>query len=199
MSNPSRNPLPMHWKLALDWAPLILFFATAKFYSLYVATAVLMVAVLVTLGLDYLRERRIAPVPLITAVMVLCFGALTLYLKDPRFIKMKPTALYALFGIAILGGLAFNRLLIKYVLTDAFELDNDGWRKLSIRYGAFFLGLAVLNEIVWRNFSQAVWIDFKVFGITALILLFSLSQAPLIIKHQLTKAETGEVGQDSAP
>ncbi len=185
----ARKPLPMHWRLALDWAPLILFFAAAKFFSLYVATAVLMVAVLVTLAIDYLRERRIAPVPLITAVMVLVFGALTLYLKDPRFIKMKPTALYILFGVTILGGLAFRRLFLKYVLSDAFELDDEGWRKLSVRYGAFFLSLAVLNEIVWRNFSQALWLDFKVFGITVLILVFSLTQAPLIVKHQLAKPE----------
>jgi intracellular septation protein len=183
----ARKPLPMHWKLALDWAPLILFFTTAKFFNLYVATAVLMVAALVTLAIDYVRERRIAPVPLITAAMVLVFGALTLYLKDPRFIKMKPTALYALFGVTILGGLAFNRLLLKYVLSDAFEIDEEGWRKLSFRYGAFFLSLAVLNEIVWRNFSQALWLDFKVFGITVLILVFSLTQAPLIVKHQLAK------------
>jgi len=187
-----RNPLPMHWKLVLDWAPLILFFATAKFYNLYVATAVLMVAALVTVAIDYVRERRVTPVPLITAAMVLVFGALTLYLKDPRFIKMKPTALYALFGFTILGGLAFKRLVLKAMLSDAFELDDQGWHKLSIRYGAFFLGLAVLNEIVWRNFSQAIWLDFKVFGITALILAFSFTQAPLMLKHQLAKPESGE-------
>lgn len=190
----ARKSLPMHWRLALDWAPLILFFTAAKFASLYVATGVLMVAVLVTLAIDYARERRIAPVPLITAAMVLVFGALTLYLKDPRFIKMKPTALYAVFGLTILGGLAFKRLMLKYVLSDAFELDDEGWRKLSVRYGAFFLGLAVLNEIVWRHFSQAVWIDFKVFGITVLILAFSFTQAPLIVKHQLAKEEEGGVG-----
>jgi intracellular septation protein len=192
MTASPRKPLLMHWRLVLDWAPLILFFVAAKFYSLYAATAVLMVAVLVTLAIDYARERRVAPVPLITAAMVLMFGALTLYLKDPRFIKMKPTALYALFGFTILGGLAFNRLLLKYVLSDAFALDETGWRKLSVRYAAFFLALAVLNEIVWRNFSQAVWLDFKVFGITVLILAFSLTQTPLIVKHQLAKPEDGE-------
>jgi intracellular septation protein len=181
--------LPMHWKLALDWTPLVLFFATAKFYNLFVATAVLMVAVLAALAIDYIRERRFAPVPLITAAMVLVFGGLTLYLKDPRFIKMKPTALYALFGLTILGGLGFGQMLLKYVLGDAFALDELGWRKLSYRYGAFFLCLAVLNEIVWRNFSVSVWLDFKVFGFTALIVLFSISQAPLIVKHQLPESE----------
>jgi intracellular septation protein len=146
-----------------------------------------MAATLAILALEYVRERRVSPVPLVTAIMVIVFGGLTLYLKDPRFIKMKPTVLYAVFGLILLGGLPFGRLPIKYVLSHAFELDEQGWRKITFRYGLFFLVLAVLNEIVWRNFSQAVWLDFKVFGIVGLMFLFSLGQMPLINAHGLSR------------
>ena len=185
MSTPAtaRRPLPPHLKMALDWVPLALFFAGSALFNLYVGTAVLMAATLGILAVEYVRERRVSPVPLVTAIMVLVFGGLTLYLKDPRFIKMKPTVLYALFGCILLGGLFFDRLPIKYVLSQAFELDERGWRKLTLRYGLFFFVLAVLNEIVWRNFSQAIWLDFKVFGIVALMFLFSLAQMPLVSAH----------------
>lgn len=182
--------LPMYLKAALDWTPLALFFLVSKFYpgsdatKLYAATAVLMAAAVLVLGVEYVRVRRISPVPLVTALMVLVFGALTLYLKDPRFIKMKPTALYTAFGLVLLVGLLFDRALVRHALSHAFDLPEEAWRKLTFRYGIFFLVLAGLNEFVWRNFSQSVWIDFKVFGIIGLMVLFTFSQMPLIMKHQ---------------
>lgn len=190
------KPLPTGWKMVVDWAPLALFFIVSKFYpgadttKLYAATAVLMVAAVAALAVEYLRVRRISPVPLVTALMVLVFGALTLYLKDPHFIKMKPTALYSAFGIVLLGGLLFDRALVRHALSHAFDLPEEAWRKLTLRYGVFFFVLAGLNEIVWRNFSQGVWIDFKVFGIVGLMVLFTLSQMPLIMKHQPPDGET---------
>ena len=188
-----RKPLPAGVKLGLDWAPLVLFFLVSKFapgsdsQKLYAATAVLMVAAVLALAIEFVRVRRVSPVPLVTAAMVLVFGALTLYLKDPHFIKMKPTALYGLFGIVLLGGLVFDRSLVRHALSHAFDLSEEAWRKLTFRYGVFFLALAALNEIVWRNFSQGVWIDFKVFGIVGLTVLFTFSQMPLIMKHQITE------------
>jgi len=193
-----RRPFPATVKLALDWAPLALFFLVSKFapgsddQKLYAATGTLMVAAVLALGIEYARLRRISPVPLVTALMVLVFGALTLYLKDPRFIKMKPTALYTAFGVVLLGGLVFDRSLVKHALSHAFDLSEEAWRKLTFRYGVFFLCLAVLNEIVWRNFSQGVWIDFKVFGIIGATVIFTLSQMPLIMKHQIEADPEGE-------
>jgi intracellular septation protein len=192
-----RKPFPAWVKLALDWTPLALFFLVSKFapgsddQKLYTATAALMVAALLALAIEYARLRKISPVPLITALMVLVFGGLTLYLKDSHFIKMKPTALYAMFGFVLLGGLFFDKALVKHALSHAFDLPEDAWRKLSLRYGIFFLGLAGLNEIVWRNFSQGVWIDFKVFGIIGLTVLFTFSQMPLIMKHQIADDAEG--------
>ncbi len=199
--NGERKSLPMHWKIVLDWAPLVLFFVVSKFYhgtdteKLYAATATLMVAVTIVLTVDYARMRKLSPVPLITAVLVLVFGGLTLYLRDPSFIKFKPTAVFGVLGSILLGGLAAGRPLVKYVLSDAFQLSNEAWRKLTFRYGVFCFSIAGLNEIIWRNFSQDVWIDFHTFGTYVLMFLFILSQMPMIMKHQIVE-ETG--GQTKA-
>jgi intracellular septation protein len=144
-----------------------------------------MAAVLLALGIGYARDRRISPMPLITAVLVLVFGALTLYLRNDVFIKMKPTALYTLFSLLLAGGLACNQLLIRHVFSQAFELTNAGWRALTWRWAAFFLALAVLNEVVWRNFPTSVWVSFKVWAIIPLIFLFAVAQTPLIFRHQI--------------
>ena len=179
-------------RIATDMGPLILFFATYEFYGIYTATAVFMAAILAALAYGYWRERRLMAMPLFTAVLVFVFGGLTLYLKDATFIKMKPTVLYAFFGLLLIGGLNFNRLFIKYVFEHAFDLDETGWRKLTWRWGGFFLALAVVNEAVWRNFSTDVWVDFKVFGIMPLVFVFALAQTPLVMKHQIEKTGTPE-------
>src|SRR5579862_4760386 len=98
------------WRFALDLGPLLVFFAAFRFFGIFTATACFMAAVLVALCAGYIRERRLSPMPLITAALVLVFGALTLYLRNDVFIKMKPTALYCLFSFLLVGGLAFNRL-----------------------------------------------------------------------------------------
>jgi intracellular septation protein len=175
---------PQLRRLALDLGPLLIFFAAFKYLGIFGATAAFIVAVLVALGLGYLIEKRLSPIPLFTAVLVVIFGGLTLYLQNEVFIKMKPTVLYGFFGAVLLGGLAFNHLFIKYVFAQAFELDERGWKKLTVRWGLFFLCLAVINETVWRSTSTATWVSFKVWGIIPLIFLFALAQTPLVIKHQ---------------
>ncbi|HTW33716.1 MAG TPA: septation protein A [Rhizomicrobium sp.] len=170
-------------KLALDLGPLIIFFVAFRFFGIYGATAAFMVAVLAALALGYMREKKLSPMPLFTAVLVVVFGGLTLYLKNDTFIKMKPTVLYAFIGLLLLGGLIFNHLFIKYVFAQAFDLTEAGWRKLTWRWAIFALALAVLNEVVWRNFSTAIWVDFKVWAIMPLIFLFALAQTPLVLKH----------------
>lgn len=151
-----------------------------------------MVAICVALALDYALERRLSPMPIFTAVLVLIFGGLTLYLKNETFIKIHVTLLYGFFGAVLLGGLAFRRLFIKYVFAQAFDLSETGWRILTWRFGIFFLALAALNEAVWRNTTTATWVAFKFWGIMPLIFLFILSQTPLIMKHHVEP-------QDGAP
>jgi len=181
------------WRFALDLGPLLVFFAAFRFFGIFTATACFMAAVLVALVAGYIRERRVSPMPLITAALVLIFGTLTLYLRNDIFIKMKPTALYCLFGLLLAGGLAFNRLFIKYVFSQAFELDDAGWRALTWRWAGFFLALAVLNELMWRNFPTSVWVSFKVWAIIPLIFLFALAQTPLIFRHQIkTESEQAQ-------
>jgi intracellular septation protein len=111
------------------------------------------------------------------------FGGLTLYLHNDTFIKVKLTVLYVIFGATLLVGLRFNRIFIKYVFAEAFDLTEKGWRGLTWRWGIFFLSLAGLNEAVWRNTSTATWVSFKVWGIMGLIFLFALAQTPFLLKH----------------
>jgi intracellular septation protein len=180
--NPRTSPLV---KLAFDLGPLVLFFAAFKFGDIFIATGVFMAASIASLAIGYAMTRKLSPMPLITALIVLIFGGLTLYLKNDTFIKMKPTVLYAFFGIILLGGLAFDRLFIKAVFAQAFELDETGWRKLTWRWGIFALGLAALNEFMWRHYSTNIWVDFKVWAIIPLIFVFALAQTPLVMKHQI--------------
>jgi intracellular septation protein len=185
MSGVSKQQQSPLLKLALDLGPLVLFFAAFKFGDIFKATAVFMAASLAALAIGYARTRKISPMPLVTAIIVVVFGGLTLYLQNDTFIKMKLTVVYGIFGVVLLGGLAFNRLFIKVVFAQAFELDEIGWRKLTWRWGFFAFGLAVLNEIIWRNFSTDIWVDFKVWAVIPLVMLFALAQTPLVMKHQI--------------
>jgi len=179
-------------RLGLDLGPLIVFFAGFKYLGIFGATAAFMAAVLIALCVGFVLEKRLSPMPLFTAVLVLIFGGLTLYLKNDIFIKMKPTVLYAFFGATLIGGLFFRRLFIKYVFAQAFDLDETGWRQLTWRWGIFFLALAVLNELVWRNASTAAWVAFKVWGIIPLIFLFALAQTPFVMKHHIEPEKTAD-------
>ncbi|HXR95042.1 MAG TPA: septation protein A [Rhizomicrobium sp.] len=176
---------PQIRRLLLDLGPLFLFFLSFEFRGIFVATGIFMLAVLVALAVGWHLEKRLSPIPLITAVLVMIFGGLTLYLKNDVFIKMKPTVLYTIFGATLLGGLLFNRLFIKYVFTEAFDLTERGWRGLTWRWGVFFLILAAINEAVWRNTSTATWVSFKVWGIMSLIFIFALAQTPFLLKHHV--------------
>jgi intracellular septation protein len=171
-------------RLALDLGPLLIFFVAFQWAGIFAATGAFMVAVMIALGVGYLIERRLSPMPVFTAILVLVLGGLTIYLKNDTFIKVKPTILYATFGVTLLGGAAFGRLFLKYVFAAAFQLTEEGWRKLTYRWGAFFLVLALLNEIIWRSLSTADWVKFKVFGIIPLIMLFALAQMPLVLRHE---------------
>ncbi|MFZ1924039.1 MAG: septation protein A [Xanthobacteraceae bacterium] len=185
-TKPQLNPL---LKLVLDLGPLILFFLANSHYGIFVATGTFMVAVLAALAVSYALTRHLPIMPVVTAIIVVIFGGLTLILHDATFIKVKPTIIYALFGAVLLGGLFFNKPLLGIVFDSLFELTEEGWRKLTLRWALFFFVLAVLNEIVWRNTSTNVWVDFKVFGVMPLTLLFGALQVPLLKKYAVEPAE----------
>jgi intracellular septation protein len=127
--------------------------------------------------------------PLVTAVVVLIFGGLTLILHDDTFIKLKPTIIYVLFGGALIVGLAMGKPLLGIVFDSVFDLTEEGWRKLTWRWALFFFVLAILNEIVWRNFSTDVWVSFKLFGVVPLTFLFGAAQLPLLTKYATEKKD----------
>jgi intracellular septation protein len=170
-------------RLALDLGPLVLFFAANSRFGIFTATAAFMVAVLAALAVSYALTRRLPIMPLVTAVIVLVFGGLTLILHDELFIKLKPTIIYVLFGGVLLGGLAFDKLLLGVVFDSAFHLTEEGWRKLTIRWALFFFALALVNEIVWRTQTTDFWVNFKLFGVVPLTFLFGALQFPLLTKY----------------
>jgi intracellular septation protein len=188
-AKPQLNPL---LKLVFDLGPLALFFFANSRYGIFVATATFMIAVLAALAASYVLTRHLPIMPVVTAVIVVVFGGLTLILHDATFIKVKPTIIYALFGGILLGGLLFGRSLLGVVFDSMFQLTAEGWRKLTWRWAIFFLVLAVLNEIVWRNTSTDVWVDFKVFGVMPLTFLFGALQVPLLKKYTIEPAPVQE-------
>jgi intracellular septation protein len=204
------NPL---LKLALDLGPLVLFFwanskphlfaplltpwlpeglVTGERAGIFAATAVFMVAVLVALAVSYMLTRHLPTMTLVTAVIVLVFGGLTLMLHNEMFIKLKPTIIYVLFGGVLLGGLAFGKSLLGIVFDQMFHLTDEGWRKLTMRWALFFLALAVLNEIVWRTQSTDTWVTFKAFGVLPLTFIFAAFQYPLLQKFAVQPAPEQE-------
>ena len=183
-ASPPRKALNPMLKFALELGPLALFFIVYSRVGIFAATGILMASVLVTLAVSYAMLRRIPIMPLITAVIVLIFGSLTLVLHDETLIKIKPTALYILFGAALFVGLWLNKPLLKILFDGALHVTDEGWRKLTWRWAFFFLALAVLNEIVWRTQTTDMWVKFKTFGFLPLTLLFALAQAPLMMKYE---------------
>jgi intracellular septation protein len=176
-------------KLGLDLGPLLLFFFANSRFDIFVATATFMVAVLVAIVVSYVLTRHLPIMAIVTAIIVLIFGGLTLFLHNDTFIKVKPTIIYVLFGGVLLGGLVFNKPLLGTVLDSMFQLTEEGWRKLTLRWALFFFALAVLNEIVWRTTSTNVWVDFKVFGVMPLTFVFGALQVPLLRKYSIEPAE----------
>ncbi|WP_075291784.1 septation protein A [Pararhizobium arenae] len=187
-------------KMALELGPLVVFFfansrgewlgshfpaLTELGGPIFIATGLFMAATAIALTVSWILTRTLPMMPLISGIVVFIFGALTLYLQNDTFIKMKPTIVNSLFGAILLGGLLFGKSLLGYVFHSAFKLDDAGWRKLTIRWGVFFVFLAILNEVVWRNFTTDFWVAFKVWGTMPITILFTLSQMPLIMKHSL--------------
>ena len=174
-------------KLLIEYGPLLAFFVTFYIAGFFWATGVIMVASVAALTASRLAFGRFLPVPVLTAVLVLVFGGLTLWLDDPRFLKIKPTAINLLFAGVLLIGLWMRRPLLKMLLGEAFNLTEEGWRRLTMRWIVFFVALAGINELVWRNFSDVVWVNFKFFGILLLTIAFAMAQVGLIKRHEAAK------------
>jgi intracellular septation protein len=187
-------------KLVLELGPLVVFFMAnaygdrfgiAEDRRIFVATAVFIVVTLVALTVHYALVRKLPIMPLVSGIVVVVFGGLTLWLDNETFIKLKPTIVNTLFGVVLLTGLYFGKPLLAIVLDSMFELTDEGWRKLTFRWALFFFVLAALNEVVWRTQTTDVWVSFKVFGIMPLTIAFALAQTPLLLRHEANK-EAGD-------
>lgn len=206
---------PQAIKLSLELGPLVLFFlANARGAQIldtfpaaksifpepiFLATGLFMVAMVISLILSRMIMKKIAIMPLVTGAVVLVFGGLTLWLQDDTFIKMKPTIVNVLFGAVLLGGMAFRLSLLKYVFGEVYRLKPEGWSKLTWRWGWFFLALAVLNEVIWRNFSTDFWVTFKVWGIMPLTIVFSMLQVPVLTRYALDGIEDPQTEEKKDP
>ena len=194
-TRPSMSP---GLKIALEVGPLVLFFAANAYGGIYAATGVFMVATLASLAAMWVLARRIAVMPLVSALVVMVFGGLTLWLQDEHFIKLKPTLVNAAFGALLLGGLAFKKPVLPYVFDGMVKLTDAGWRTLTIRWAVFFLVMAVLNEIVWRSVSTDTWVAFKSFGYLPITFAFAMAQAPLMSRCELKEPGATERGDAEA-
>ena len=204
---PQINPL---LKLVLDIGPLLLFFVAnsrpalftpllSKFLppeiiggergGIFVATAVFMIAILIALAVSYTLTRHLPLMPVVTAIIVVVFGAATLFFHDETFIKLKPTIIYILFGGVLVGGLLLGKQFLQIVFDSVFHLTAEGWRKLTVRWAVFFFVLALLNELVWRTQTTDTWVNFKVFGVTLMTFGFAAMQFPLMQKHAVEEKE----------
>ncbi|KQT65920.1 septation protein A [Aureimonas sp. Leaf460] len=189
------NPL---LKFALELGPLVVFFfansrgewLAQRFPTLaelggplFIATALFMAATVLALAVSWSLTRTLPIMPLVSGLFVVVFGFLTLWLQNETFIKMKPTIVNSLFAVILLGGLFFGKALLGYVFEQAFKLDDAGWRKLTLRWGLFFLVMAAMNEVVWRNFSTDFWAGFKVWATMPITMIFMIFQIPLLKRH----------------
>ncbi|MEP3232125.1 MAG: septation protein A [Hyphomicrobiales bacterium] len=199
-----KNEINPILKFALELGPLLVFFfANSKGEQLaeqfpilasfggpiFIATGLFMIAMVISLGLSLLLTRTVPMMPLVTLAVVLVFGGLTLYLQDDTFIKMKPTIVNMLFASVLLIGLYFGKSFLAYVFESAFKITEEGWRILTLRWGLFFIFLAVLNEVVWRNSSTDFWVSFKVWGTMPITMVFAMFQMTVVTRYALPEEE----------
>ncbi|MFQ5533678.1 MAG: septation protein A [Sphingomonadales bacterium] len=177
-------------KILIEAGPLAVFFIVNSWAGIFHATGAFMIAVVAALIVSHVRTRKLPMMPLVSALIVMVFGGLTLYLHNETFIKLKPTILYSLFAGALLFGLLKGKSFLKPVFEAGFPpLTEEGWNKLTYRWALFFVALAILNEIIWRNVSTDAWVNFKVFGLLPLTVLFALAQTPLVMRHTVKEKD----------
>jgi intracellular septation protein len=180
-------------RMVLELGPLVVFFlmnakANQLFgndpkQNIFYGTGGFMAATAISLALSYWKFRKIPTMPLVTGVFVMIFGALTLYLHDDEFIKLKPTLVNSLFAAALLGAAFMGKPLMKQLFDGAFNLTDEGWMVLTRRWGFFFIFLALLNEVIWRSFTTDFWVSFKLFGIMPLTIAFAMAQMPVLNRY----------------
>ena len=167
----------------VEYGPIAVFFAVYWLYDLFAATAAIMITTCGAILLSYIVEQRVPIISLVTAMIVGVFGGLTLWLQDETFIKMKPTIIQVIFGITLLIGQSLNKFFLKTLMGKNWQMELEGWKILTKRFAIFFFTMAIFNEVIWRTQTTDFWVNFKVFGITTLTIVFFLTQIPLLQKY----------------
>ena len=186
-NQPSSEAQPSPWrKIILEMGPLIVFFAAFKFGGLFVATGAFMVAMPLAMAASWHFERHIPMMQKVTFVIVMVMGGLTLYLENKTFVFMKPTIVNGLFATILAVGLLRGKSYLKVVMEAGFPpMQDKGWMVMTRNWALFFVTMALINEYVWRNYSEDAWVNFKTFGFLPLTLVFAISQAPVMSKYKL--------------
>jgi intracellular septation protein len=172
-------------KSFLDIAPLLVFLITYKKYDLITATIALVITTIITVAILAIKTRTISKIQIVTALILSISGFCTWYFDNSIFIKVKPTVINLIFAAILLYGYFTKKPMLKYIFNNALSLNPHAWISLSLRWGVFFIFLSIINELVWRNLSEANWVNFKVFGFLLLTLLFTISQLPYMLRNQV--------------
>ena len=191
------------WTMLLDYGPLLVFFIAYKLAGSglpgsLVATFAFMVAVIISIAIGLAVVKRVSPMVWISTILILGFGAITLYLRDPKFIQMKPTVIYIGFAVMLGGGLLRGKPLLKWLFGPVFPgLTQEGWMKLSRNWALFFVGLAIANEFMRATLDFDTWLTVKVWGVTIVSLVFAIANMPMLLRHGLDPEKKGEVITDT--
>ena len=191
------------WTMLLDYGPLLVFFVTYKLagsglQGSLVATLAFMVAVIISIGVGLTVLKRVSPMVWVSTVLILGFGAITLYLRDPMFIQLKPTVIYVGFAALLGVGLLRGKALLKWLFGPVFPgLTEEGWMKLSRNWALFFLALAVANEVMRATLSFDTWLTLKVWGVTAVSIVFAIANMPMLLRNGLDPEKKAEVIADT--
>ena len=198
----SDDTLPKWVKPLLEFGPIVAFFfaymrmketvytiGSNDYQGFIVVTALFVPLLLVCTGILWKLTGKISPMQIMTVILVTAFGGMTVWLNDDRFIKMKPTLIYLIFGGLLSIGLLRGQSYLRVVMQEALPMQDAGWMILTRRVAAFFFGLAVLNEVIWRGFSTEIWVYFKTFGLTAALFAFFMMQGRLLVKYALQKGD----------
>lgn len=177
-------------KAAVNYGPLLIFFVAFYTAGIMYATGAIIAATLVALGVSYGVERKLAPMPLVSGILITVFGGITLILQDPIYLILKTTTFYILASVALGVGLFLDKPLIKYVMGSGVRLPHEAWRHLTWRWIALFLFLAAVNVTVYSVWGLDVWVNFKVWGVIVIIFGFTMAQMPFIIKNQIEPETT---------
>ena len=198
----SDDTLPKWVKPLLEFGPIVAFFfaymrmketvytiGSNDYQGFIVVTALFVPLLLVCTGILWKLTGKISPMQIMTVILVTAFGGMTVWLNDDRFIKMKPTLIYLIFGGLLSIGLLRGQSYLRVVMQEALPMQDAGRMILTRRVAAFFFGLAVLNEVIWRGFSTEIWVYFKTFGLTAALFAFFMMQGRLLAKYALQKGD----------